>query len=435
MPSAAAEMPVAWQRLMVPGVPAGFALTDEERNAPLPLQRFHRRIIARLDAAADRADGLALVDKVIPHALYDLMLSEVSASDKPTPMDVRPATGEALWRTGAAFVRFVSEPEQRRAFGLDGGQLHLAMNCDPATRDRESVQAAKQFHLHLLYWTLEELAPLRSAERAGGRAGSRLMRQLLDPLSFLGARIIRESLAGTELGIAGAELLDDDTAAVCSGARPLGCLIHLPGWEVLESAAFERLVRQLHATLQETAAALQAAFTGVREPPPSWCRHPLLPLADIRRRVSALGYSPAVTESLLALAARLRDLTARRAALLRRATPGARKHCMTLNQPCYSLNLHAPIRNGPQTPLIGADGVYLILQTKLFSGTGGAGLLTLGGLPSVRVIRGRGTFSQQAWRKRAAFQRAFASYALTNAGIGGADAPVRRLADFDRGWV
>jgi hypothetical protein len=48
---------------------------------------------------------------------------------------------------------------------------------------------------------------------------------------------------------------------------------------------------------------------------------------------------------------------------------------MTLNLPCYALNLHAPLANAVDAPLIEADGVYLILQTKLFSGIGGAGLL------------------------------------------------------------
>jgi hypothetical protein len=428
-------MPVAWQQLTIPGVPAEFALSREEVDAPLPLQRFHRRIIALLDAGAGESDSLALVDKAMPHARYDLMMSEASARDKPTPMDVCSATGETLWRTGAAFVRFVSEPEHRMAFGLDGGQLHLAMNCDPATRDRESVQAAKQFHLHLLYWTARELEPLRSADRAGRCSDGRLTRQLLDPMSFLGARIIRESLAGMPLGIDGASVLAEDVDAVCAGLRPLGCLIRLPGWAVLELPAFEALIRRLHARLQETGAALQAAFTGAGEPPPAWHRHALLPLAEIDRRVRRLGYSSGAADGLVALAARLRDLPPRSASVLRHAAPGARKHCMTLNQPCYSLNLHAPVHNGPRTPLIDADGVYLIVQTKLFSGTGGAGLLTLNGIPSVRVMRGRGAFSERAWRGRADFQRAFAQYALRKSGIDAGDATVRRLLDFERGWV
>ena len=143
-------MPVAWDALRVPGPPAALALTAYETSAANPMDRFHRRTIALLncsaaaagadvDAAADSGDCLALVDKAIPHALFDLMISEASSQDKSTPVDVLPITGQLLWRTGLELVRFVSEPGHQRAFGLAGGQLHLALNCDPNTADRESV--------------------------------------------------------------------------------------------------------------------------------------------------------------------------------------------------------------------------------------------------------------------------------------------------------
>jgi hypothetical protein len=112
-------------------------------------------------------------------------------------------------------------------------------------------------------------------------------------------------------------------------------------------------------------------------------------------------------------------------------------HCMTLNQPCYALNLYAPRPNRPDAPLIEADQVYLILQTKLFSGTGGAGLLTLDGIPSVRVLRGSGRYTEAQWRRRAEFQHAFAlfnSHALGES-LGLGCTPVRRLIDFEQGWA
>jgi hypothetical protein len=110
---------------------------------------------------------------------------------------------------------------------------------------------------------------------------------------------------------------------------------------------------------------------------------------------------------------------------------------MTLNLPCYALNLSASRPNALDGPLIEADSVDLILQTKLFSGIGGAGLLGLNGIPSVRVVRGQGRFSEADWRRRAAFQRAFAlhnSDALRET-VGGSCSEVRRLLDLERGWV
>jgi hypothetical protein len=434
---AAAPMPIAADLLRVPGVPAGFELSDDELHAPEPMARFHRRTIQLLDCAAGDGDRLVLVDKAIPHARFDLMLSEASPTDKPTPADVQPATGQALWRSGLEFVRFVSAGEQQQAFDLTGGQLHLALNCDPNTRDRESVQAAKQFHLHLLYWTAAELAPLRRAGRLDAITDGRLRRQLLDPLAFLGARLITESIADLELGIPGAVLLESDDAAVTSGLRPPGCVLRLPGWQVLGMPAFEDLIRRLHKRLQRTGADLLDTFTGRRSPPEPWQRHPLRPLTEIDARADALGFSPAVRAGLHTLARGLRDLSARQAAAMRRAAPAARRHCMVLNQPCYALNLYTPKANGPDSGLIEAGPLYLIIQTKLFSGIGGAGLLTLNGIPSVRVVRGCGRFSERDWHRRADFQRAFAEHnaeALRPLLRAGSASP-RRFRDLEQGWV
>ena len=448
IPEPAARMPVAWDALRVPGPPAAFALTPRELDAPAPLERFHRRTIQLLDCAGAGGDRLALVDKAMPHALHDLMLSEASAVDKPTPADVAADTGRALWRTGLEFVRFVSDPGSQRTFGLEGGELHLALNCDPNTADRESVQAAKQFHLHLLCWTPEELSALARPDRLGDMTDVRLRRQLLDPLAFLGARIIAEAVAGLDSALAGAAWLPDDPAAVVAGRRPPGALLRLPGWDVLGEPGFEDLIRRLHRRLEQTAAMLLAAFTGRREAPPPWRRHPLLPMAEIAARVDALDLSAETRDGLRRLAAGLRDLPPLAAEHLSGADPATRMHCMTLNQPCYGLNLMAAggfgsgqgrerRRSGNRQPLPPAAGeVLLVVQTKLFSGTGGAGLLALDGIPSVRILRGQGAYTPRQWQRRAAFQRAFAEHnsAALAAAFGDGCGPVRRLRDFQVGW-
>ncbi|KAA6182910.1 hypothetical protein F2Q65_17005 [Thiohalocapsa marina] len=447
IPPAAADLPIAWDRVRVPGLPAGFDLTPPERNAPTPMARFHRRIIHRLLDGVGGTDGngpgdrLVLVDKALPHAQFDLMLSEASDHDKPSPVDVAPVTAQALWRSGLEFVRFVSAPAQQQTFGLEQGQLHLALNCDPGTRDRESVQAAKQFHLHLLYWTEAELAALRRPGRLSDVHDGRLRRQLLDPLAFLGARLVAARVAELDLVAVGGRLLAPTDGNTAPGAHGLGCVIGLPGWAVLGSPAFEGLVRRLHRCLEGLSADLLEAFTGERTPPRPWHRHRLLPVPQIDARVRSLGLPRAVCDGLGVLARGLRDLEPAQLDRLRRGSAAARQHCMTLNQPCYALNLHAPGRNGPLASLIDAPEVWLGIQTKLFSGVGGAGLLALDGVPSVRVLRGCGRFSEAQWRLRADFQRAFAQHnrdALASwlAGMPGAPpAPVRQLADFTRGWV
>lgn len=436
-------MPVAWQRLQIPGPPPAFALSTAERDAPTALAGFARRTIQLIDCAADarrasQGERLALVDKAMPHALFDLMLTEVSPQPRSTPAAVTPDTGRLLWQTGHNFVRFVSEPEVQRRFGLTDGELHLAVNCDPYTHDRESVQAAKQFHLHLIYWRAAELAPLARPERLSDHLDPRLRRQCLDPITFLGAALIELAIADLPAGT-GAHLLPADPAAICAGQRPPGALLRLPGWGLLATPAFERLLRQLHRCLERGAQRLLVAFTGDPRPPAPWQRHRLLPRPEITARLADLGLPAPLRAGLEHLAGALGDLGPRTAARLRHAPAAVRMHCMTLNQPCYSLGLSAHIANRIDTPLAQASAAWLMIQPRLFSGIGGAGLPALRGLPSVRVQRGAGHFSAPDWQRRAAFQHAFAAYNQAALQAAGSAAwrfgPLACRHDHRRGWA
>jgi len=430
---------VAWNHLRTPGPQPGYGLQGDELSHPDPRRRFARRSIQYLECpsgGAAQCETLALIDKASPHSLFDLMISEVSTPPKSTAADVHVPTGLTLWRSGLNFVHFCAEAADD--FGLADGELHLALNCDPHTRDRESVQAAKQFHLHLLYWDAAALAPLEQAQSLDEIADRRLRRQALDPMSFLGARLVTEALTGTESAIPGASMMPLDDRAVVAGQRPLGAVLVLPGWEVLGAPGFEALIRRIHERLEWLAASLLEAFAGQRQPPDPWRRHPLLPLPEIQAAVGRLPFSEVAKAGLVALAQALRDMNPRTAERLARGTPGPRRDLMTLNQPCYALNLHAP---GRAKPLAENAEVHLIIQPKLFSGIGGAGLLTLRGVPSVRIVRGERTFSADQWEQRARFQRAFACFNQER--LLEADwpsdkvrpLPVARFAGPRQGWV
>ncbi len=442
-PSGVEALRVAWHHLRIPGPPPDYGLRGEELHHPDPRRRFARRSIQFLDCASTEDQGcetLALIDKASPHSLFDLMLSEVSASSKSTAADVSAQTGLTLWRTGLNFVRFCAQAAVADEFGLSGGELHLALNCDPHTWDRESVQAAKQFHLHLLYWDAPALEPVSHAQRLGEVADRRLRRQALDPLSFLGARLVTEALEGLDLDVPGASLLPVNDAAVLRGERPLGGVMVLPGWGVLESHGFEDLMRRIHRRLEWLAALLLETFTGLGGTPRPWYRHPLLPGREIGARIARLPFSDGAKDGLMDLAGALRGIAPGTARWLARATPARRMGLMTLNQPAYAMNLHAMGSQGH--PLAEGAQLHLIIQPKLFSGIGGAGLLTLGGVPSVRVLRGQGAFSADQWQRRAQFQRAFACFNQEH--LQGAEealreavrpSPVRHFAGPALGWV
>lgn len=442
-PPGVEDLRVAWHHLRVPGPPPEYGLQGDELDHPDPRRRFARRSIHLLDCTPVGPGGcetLALIDKASPHSLFDLMVSEVSTASKSTAADVSAQTGLTLWRTGLNFVRFCAQAVVADAFGLSGGELHLALNCDPHTWDRESVQAAKQFHLHLLYWDAPSLEPLSHAQCLGGVADRRLRRQALDPLSFLGARLVTEALDGLNLGVPGASLVPTDEGAVLRGTRPLGAVMALPGWGVLESSGFEDLMRRVHRRLEWLAVLLIETFTGRGGIPSPWHRHPLLPVREIAARIDRLPFGDRAKGGLMDLAGALRDLAPDTARWLVRATPARRMGLMTLNQPSYAMNIHATASQ--RHPLAEGAQVQLIIQPKLFSGIGGAGLLTLGGVPSVRVLRGQGTFSADQWQRRAQFQRAFACFNQERLqGAQGAlreavrPSPVRCFAGPALGWV
>jgi len=434
------DLPVAWCQLRVAGPPAGYRLTPQERDSADLSERFRRRTIMAFDvqsngpAAGSQVDRLAFVDKAVPHSRYDLMCAEVSTAAKPTVRDIGRQTAAALWRSAYNFVSFVSRPESQRAYGLEGGQLHLALNCDPNTRDRESIQAGKQFHLHFLYWTQQELAALRDVAYDAG-ARSLLQRRLLDPLAFVAPAMVVERLRTLDLENGAMALLPFHPADSIHGCKPMGCLIRVSEWAVLRSPEFVDTIDRIHHCIAATSAQLQQAFTGQAQPPKVWCRHALLPPAVIRDNIDRLGFSAATTAALHHLAGALRDVSPRLMDFMKRHGRARRRH-LALNNPCYALNLYAPAHNSFSVPLIDAPEVYLIIRVKLFSAIGGAGLLCLNEVPCVRIVREQGAFSERLWRQRARFQSDFVAYNYPLIEkTGAASAPVYyRFGDFETGW-
>lgn len=436
-------MAVAWHQLRIPGPPAGFSLQSVERTAPSLDVRFARRIIQRFRVGPSQ---LALIDKASPHARFDLMLTVLSPG--PTTPDrgrdaatTEQAPTRVLWQTAANFHRFVSDPEQQTAFGLGGGALHLAVNRDPNTLDRESVQALKQPHLHLIYWHAAELAPLTNPGHLADQTDPYQRRQCIDPLSFLGSQLLDEMIGLADVPLSGAVPIKPNIGAMLRGSLPIGAFLKLRGWEQLAEPGFATLIETLDKRIDAAAKALMQAFAGSEQSPAPWHRHRLLRQTDIAARLGRLGLSPSLRTRLLALASALRDLSPDASERLQRATAAQRQHCMTLNQPCYSLSL-SPFNWQPSDSGSSAQSPpTLSLQLKLFSGVGGAGLLSLPGIPSVLVRRGQGRFGREDWHLRTQFQRGFAAFnrqRLLEQRPDNLDlqpGPIANLSDFDRGWT
>jgi len=434
------QLRIAWDAVHIPAPPKAFALSDEERNSQEPARRYQRRTIQSLRITtpgpqAPRTDTIAFIDKAIPHSQFDLMATDISPRVQATLTSIGERSLAGFLQSAERFIAFVSQPNIRERFDLDNGLAHIALNCDPNTRDRESCQAVKSFHLHFIYWTAAELAGLHNTETLAQPVADLPRRRVLDPLTALGSRLIHERLQCHDFGDWGAQLLPYQDLPQGDETGLIGCLIRLPGWQVLTSPQFRALLGQVHHTIEDSAGALLQAFTGHSDIPPRWSRWPLLPRADIHQNLHDLAYSEAVTTGLGELADTLRTLSTKTIERLRHR-PRQRIRHLSLNPPSYALNLYSPRRNCRKQALIDASPVYLIIQPKLFSAVGGAGSLPLAGTASVYIRRGVGRFTETAWRRRAEFQREFLRFNRSSLKQYADQSlpPVRRLTGFQQGW-
>ena len=409
------DLPVAWDQVKIPGPPGPYRLSGSEGDSILAKDRFRRRTIQAFNlypaGAADEGhtDRLAFIDKAIPHSLYDLMCTEASDAVKATVSDISRQTGRAVCQSAYNFVSFLSRPETFQTYDLAGGQLHLAVNCDPNTLDRESVQASKRFHMHFLYWRRQELKLLQGVA-CNRRQTRKLLRQrMLDPLFILGPAMIHERLHEENFRYEGMRLIPFRPDEIMVQGMTPGCLIRLDTWGRLKTEAFTQCINHIHCCIKATSRQLQHAFTGQSQPPDPWQRHALLPYPVIVDNIGKLSFSRRPSEGLVHLARVLRNISPQLMNYLKRRS-GHRIRHLVLNNPCYTLNLYSPDEHQIDRPLIESKAVYLSIQVKLLSAIGGAGLLCLKGVPIVRIVREQGEFSAESWSTRARFQRDYTAY-------------------------
>lgn len=434
-PASFAQLQTAWDAIHIPALPPAFALTEQERHSSDSSQRYQRRTIQRLRIqSARQTDHIAYIDKALPHAQFELMAGEVGQQPRATVADIGERATQALLSSCERFAAFVSRPEVMQRYQLHNGLAHCAINCDPYTQDRESCQATKHFHLHLIYWTAAELQALQQPGTPLFQTASSTQRlHILDPLLSLGADLLQQRLQQLTLSHPQAELLPAHTAPT-PPTLP-GCLIRLPGWQAIARPEMAALLQQVHHTLVIASTELQQVFTGHSEPPARWHRHPLRDPAVIVEQLATLGYSAAATAQLSRLAQRLRSLSAHTIQRLRQR-PARRIRHISLIPPAYALNLHAPQPNNASTPLHASQPVYLIIQPKLFAAVGGAGSLPLAGIPSTYINRAQGHYSEPAWQQRNAFQREFLQFIQPQLAEF-ADTPlppVQQIHDLQQGW-
>lgn len=403
-PAEAQETPV------LDGVPApSFApYSTGFHDGTRPEPDYSARLLARAHVGRPPAgDSLAFVDKLFPHTPLDLMVVADDQRPRFSFADLQPRTGEVVCRILHQFVDFLSREDILAEHQLSRRRVHICYNFDPHTIDRDNPMAYdKRFHVHLNCWRRATLDQAKTV-RFGSITDPVSRRDLLDPLGYVGPRLCFEMLKGTVSGLA---MMAPDPERDLRLRLPAGLKFVLGEWQSLRTSRLPELLRALHGAVVAVYGAVGWAFTDRDDAPVPWSRHALLPSAEIERR---LGTFPALTAEsrrlLLHLALALRSVGDRQMAFLRRHRE-LRTRCLALAGPAYSLGFYSPVVDDRDPCLLRQGPVYLVLQPKMFSRLGGAGLAYLDEFPAVRVARGAHRMSAEEEQARTQFQRSFLAH-------------------------
>ncbi|MFV2088588.1 hypothetical protein [Micromonospora sp. LOL_021] len=397
---AAAEKVMVMPKLPTPRFPEAASV----RNNTSARKFYGERLIAEYEVAGS-TDRLGVVDKLFPHSRYDSMLLASNDDIRTATTELAAATIDAIFSLGHRFVRYLSDPTTTERFGLHGAEVHLCYNFDRDTIDRENAMFYdKRFHLHLNCW------PGRDLEAVSGLPyrdlDDRLLRlRLIDPIAFLAPRVIRDKLGPT---VAGHRVIVDPAEIP---QAPVGLALQLPGWSALSDGTVPAIVRTLHEAASAAYAEVRSAFTGGQLVARPRTRPPLLSSTDIRKRLGRYRWLSSDTRAeLLRLASLLDSLdeseVAARCDHPARATTG-----LALDGLDYSVGIFCRQAHSTSYPLLDAPEIVLVMQCRLFSDVGGAGIPPLRGVSAVRLDRRSGTvMTEEEIKQRSAFRDGYLEF-------------------------
>lgn len=356
-----------------------------------------RSIIAEIDVSG--GENIAFIDKELPHARYDLMFIVTDDDIKCAPSELSDSALSAIFGSIPKFVDYTAEPAVRQRFDLGGCELTFGFNYDRDTIDRDNGQFFdKRFHLHFNCWAREDIAAARLV-RFGDLPSLRERKSMIDPISFLGARVFHDALLASEFDRYSHEalLLRHDPCRDARENLPVGLKIKFPEWSYLATPYARALIRLLHDIAERTYVDLHVAFTGVGPAGKAWYRAPLLDVPEVAKRLTMIPYlSPESRAELLILRQSLKDADSTHLARCSHDLDLASK-TLALAGLDYHLGLFSPI---------GTDHVYLYVQFKMFSRIGGGPAVA--GASAVRVDRAGGPlFSDAQLAERRSFQQGF----------------------------
>ncbi len=351
-------------------------------------------------------NALALMDKTNPHALYEIMIMQTGAKEKPAINDISDEKLGLLLALVQQFALFVNSEQTIQHFGLGGNLLRASFNYDPWTQDRPGLQPIARLHLHLYLiaqHTLQFIQEHRQPYRAIPCPYVR--RRLVDPLSFLGPHLVYDLHQDRITLPDDAIIVQPDDELTVQQGLPLGLHVLFPkGWRSLTDPSFRIYLRRLHQSLSQAADELFRAFTGKSAVAPIGTRHDLLDFHTITKHLDKIVWISAASRlGLQEMASWLRPAPE---SLLQTSARHERWaiHHVILNGLAYTLSLtaDAPIQLG-----VNSAPVWLNISVRLFTDVGGAGVFGCSGASSLMLDRGKDICTDQEMVQRWKFQEAF----------------------------
>ncbi len=347
---------------------------------------------------------VALVDKLIPHSQFDMMLVDCGERFYSTPFQFGPETALACFSVAADFARY----------SKDLGLTPIACyNYDPHTHDRKSGMSMKRAHMHLIARTPAELAQMREGrKRLRDVNGAVKRRGFVDEAAVLGTMILQDTVErewrDAMINRKPKKLLPFPrfTYRDCSNF-----IVPLPnGWDdlrdpviikELESFAYDvtfwyRLIAKLN---------LVGSINYLVLNDQKWKRkrpdnvHPMMRARTIlddtlRYKGFSLESKAALIYYLNALKPEILDIVGMD---FIKAHPKSKfvSHVYPLGGPCYAFSI-----------VEDEETVYVSIRPQVFGETGAAGLTFVDGT-QLKLKRGSSVYTPDEERDKAEFQRSF----------------------------
>lgn len=348
---------------------------------------------------------IAFINKLSPHSLYDCMLMCMEKENS-SISDLSDEAAKFVFEMTYKFIEFVSEKQIMDEYDLYDGYMHICYNYDPFTIDRESGMSEKRFHLHMNYWRKRDIS-LDDTKYLGEICDKNLVRRMVDPLTIIGEYVLYDMLKYFKIE---ENILEPNISRDIEYGLPIGLKIKYDGCEVLKSFEFSKKICKLHILLCDIYNEFEKIFCININRNGKWKRSLLKNVEEIKQGILKSSWLSEYSRLLMFfLAENLRNINSIPEKYFLENRDGRIRH-LCMNGLNYSLSFFSPNENSAEIKLINQRDFYLVIQPKMFSDIGGAGLPCIGGIAAAKLKRNAIGFTEKEAEMRDDFHKRFIKY-------------------------